>query len=132
MHEAGVKAFPAKTKGLGGQPLEHALDGDTKVFRVACQAVQWEFRPGEVKPAFAYNGTLPGPEIRVTEGDKVRIVVKNELPESTSIHWHGLYTPNSMDGVPFLTQAPIKPGETFTYEFVARPAGSHMYHSHHN
>jgi FtsP/CotA-like multicopper oxidase with cupredoxin domain len=131
-HEEGVKAFPAKTKGLGNQPLAWTMDGDTKAFQLTAQKVMWEFRPEEVKEAFAYNGTLPGPEIRVTEGEKVRFVVKNELPESTAIHWHGLITPNAMDGVPFLTQKPIKPGETFTYEFVAKPAGSHMYHSHHN
>ncbi len=132
MHEAGVKAFPAKTQGIGGQPLPYTMDGDVKVFQLTCVATRWEVRPGEWKDVYAYNGTLPGPEIRVTEGDKVRVIVKNELPESTSVPWHGLMTPNGMDGVPFITQPPIKPGETFTYEFVARPAGSHMYHSHHN
>ena len=76
--------------------------------------------PGKFVEAWAYNGVVPGPEIRVTEGDKVRVVVKNELPESTAVHWHGLMVPNAMDGVPFITQPPIKPGETFTYEFVAR------------
>lgn len=131
-HEAGVKGFPAKTQGLGGQPLAYTLDGNTKVFNLTCGKVRWEVRPEEFKDAFAYNGTLPGPEIRVTEGDRVRFVVKNELPESTSVHWHGLNVPNSQDGVPFITQPPIKPGETFTYEFVADPSGSHMYHSHHN
>jgi FtsP/CotA-like multicopper oxidase with cupredoxin domain len=131
-HEAGVKAFPAETQGVGGQPLAYELDGDVKVFRLTCQTVRWEVRPDEYKDAYAYNGTLPGPEIRVTEGDTVRIVVTNALPESTAVHWHGLTTPNAMDGVPFITQPPIKPGETFTYEFVAKPAGSHMYHSHHN
>ncbi len=131
-HAEGVKAFPAKTKGLGGQPLAYEMDGDTKVFRLTCDAVRWEVRPEEFKDAFAYNGTLPGPEIRVTEGDTVRIVVTNNLPESTAVHWHGLNTPNAMDGVPYITQDPIKPGQTFTYEFVAKPAGTHMYHSHHN
>ena len=80
----------------------------------------------------AYNGQVPGPQIRVQEGDRVRVVVKNSLEESTAVHFHGVITPNSMDGVPFVTQPPIKPGETFTYEFIARNAGSHMYHSHHN
>ncbi len=68
--------------------------------------------------------------IRVTEGDRVRTIPHNELPESTSIHSHGLSTPNAMDGVPFITQPPVRPGQSFTYEFVATPAGSHMYHSH--
>src|SRR5215213_5411577 len=83
---------------------------------LTAEKVKWEVRPDEFKDAYAYNGTLPGPEIRVTEGDKVRIVVTNKLPESTAVHWHGLRTPNAMDGVPYLTQPPIKTGETFTYE----------------
>lgn len=132
MHEAGVKAFPAKTAGLGGQPLEFRREGDFKVFDITCKKVQWEIEPGKFSEAWTYNGTLPGPEIRVTEGDKVRIVVKNELSESTAVHWHGLIVPNAMDGVPFITQPPIKPGTNFTYEFVAKPVGTHMYHSHHN
>jgi manganese oxidase len=132
MHEAGVKAFPAKTAGLGGQPLEFRREGDFKVFDITCKKVQWEIEPGKFAEAWAYNGTLPGPEIRVTEGDKVRVVVKNELDQSTAVHWHGLVIPNAMDGVPFITQPPIKPGTNFTYEFVAKPAGTHMYHSHHN
>ena len=105
------------------------------MFRLSCQAIQWEFAPGQFADAFAYNGVVPGPEIRVTEGDQVRVVVTNEnLPQSTAVHWHGLIVPASQDGVPFLTQPPIKPGETFTYEFPIREgnAGSHMYHSHHN
>jgi FtsP/CotA-like multicopper oxidase with cupredoxin domain len=79
-----------------------------------------------------YNGRVPGPLLRVTEGDKVRVLVTNQMTQSTSIHWHGVQTPNSMDGVPYVTQPPIKPGTSYTYEFVARPAGTHMYHSHHN
>lgn len=132
MAEARVKAFPAKTEGLGGQPLAPRLDGDVKVFELTAKKVQWEVEPGKKLEAWAYNGVVPGPEIRVTEGDKVRVVLKNELDESTSIHFHGLVLPNAMDGVPFITQPPIKPGTTFTYEFAAKPAGTHMYHSHHN
>jgi FtsP/CotA-like multicopper oxidase with cupredoxin domain len=138
MHAEGVKAFvegTATTAGLGGQPLEPEMDGATKVFRLSCQAIQWEFAPGQFADAFAYNGVVPGPEIRVTEGDTVRVVVTNEsLPQSTAVHWHGLIVPASQDGVPFISQPPIKPGETFTYEFPIREgnAGSHMYHSHHN
>jgi FtsP/CotA-like multicopper oxidase with cupredoxin domain len=110
------------------------MDGDVKVFKLTCQVVNWEYAPGQRAEAWTYNGVVPGPEIRVTEGDKVRVLVTNELPESTAVHWHGLMVPNAMDGVPFITQPPIKPGETFTYEFQVREgnAGSHMYHSHHN
>jgi len=132
MHEAGIKAFPAETKGLGGQPLAPTMDGDVKVFALACGRVDWEVEPGKTLEALAYNGQVPGPEIRVTEGDTVRLVVTNELTESTAVHMHGVMLPNAMDGVPFITQPPIRPGETFTYEFVARNPGSHMYHAHHN
>ena len=134
MHEAGVRAFPAKTEGLGGQPLPFTMDGNVKVFDLICQIVQWEVTPGKLVEAWTYNGVTPGPEIRVTEGDTVRIHVSNELPESTVVHWHGLMVPNSQDGVPFITQPPIEPGERFTYEFPIREgnAGAHMYHSHHN
>lgn len=132
MHEKGVKAFPAKTKGKGNQPLAPRMDGDVKVFDITCKPIKWETEPGKLVDAWAYNGQVPGPQIRITEGERVRLVVKNELPESTAVHFHGVITPNSQDGVPFITQPPIKPGQSFTYEFVAKNAGSHMYHSHHN
>ena len=133
-HEKGVKAFPAATAGKGGQPLEPIMDGDVKVFNLTCQAVEWEYMPGKTVEAWTYNGTVPGPEIRVTEGDKIRIIVKNDLAYSTAVHFHGLILPNAMDGVPFITQPPIKPGEAFIYEWQIRDGntGSHMYHSHHN
>ena len=73
---------------------------------------------------------VPGPLIRVTEGDKVKILVKNNLPEATTIHWHGILVPNNMDGIPDETQEPIQPGETFIYEFTAKPKGTFWYHSH--
>jgi FtsP/CotA-like multicopper oxidase with cupredoxin domain len=95
--------------------------------------VDWEVEPGKViKNAYTYNGIVPGPVIRITEGDKVRVNVKNEMKLSTSIHWHGVLTPNKMDGVPYVTQEPITPGSVFPYEFVAKNPGSHMYHSHHD
>ena len=129
-HEARVKAFPAKTAGLGAQPLTPKVQGGIKVFELTAKAVQWEVEPGVLRQGFAYNGQIPGPVLRATDGDRVRVVLRNDLPESTSIHFHGLLTPNAMDGVPFITQPPVRPGQTFTYEFVATPAGSHMYHSH--
>ncbi len=130
-HEARVKAFPAKTEGLGAQPMRPKVIGGVKVFELTAREVQWEVEPGVKRTAFAYNGHVPGPTIRVSEGDRVRVILKNELPESTVIHFHGLQTPNAMDGVPYVTQPPVKPGQSFTYEFVARPVGTHMYHSHH-
>lgn len=113
-------------------PLEFTMDGDVKVFELTCQEIQWETMAGVAMSAMSYNGIVPGPEIRVTEGDIVRVVVTNEMTQSTAIHFHGLLIPNAMDGVPFITQPVIKPGETFSYEFTTRNSGSHMYHSHHN
>jgi FtsP/CotA-like multicopper oxidase with cupredoxin domain len=80
--------------------------------------------------AWAYNGSVPGPELRFRQGQRVRIVVENRLQEDTTVHWHGVRVPNAMDGVPHLTQAPIAPGETFTYEFDLPDAGTYWYHPH--
>ncbi len=118
------------TQSEGGQPLEYRLEDGVKVFELTAKAVQWPILDGVTVTAFTYNGTVPGPMIRVTEGDRVRVIVRNELPVPTTIHWHGVEVPNAMDGVPGVTQEPIQPGETFTYEFTARPAGTFMYHSH--
>ena len=131
--EAVVKRFPEKTDVVGNQPLEPSIDGDWKVFELSCSAVKWQIDAvKDPVDAVAFNGMVPGPIIRVTEGDQVRVHVRNDLAETTGIHWHGVEVPNPMDGVPFVTQPPIMPGETFTYEFLATPSGSQMYHSHHN
>jgi len=132
MHEKGIKAFPAKTAGKGNQPLAPKIVNGVKVFEVTARKIQWETEPGKTVEAWCYNDQVPGPQIRVREGDRVRVVLKNELPESTVIHFHGLELPNDQDGVPFITQPPVKPGQTYTYEFTVPNAGSHMYHSHHN
>jgi uncharacterized cupredoxin-like copper-binding protein len=131
---ARTKAFPAKTEGVGAQLLEPTVLADgTKQFDVTTEVVRWEVEPGKVVDAWTYNGTVPGPTIRVNPGDKVKVVLKNELPESTTIHFHGLDLPNALDGVPDITQPPVKPGQSYSYEFVAQstPAVG-MYHSHHN
>lgn len=117
-------------ESVGGQPLEYREENGVKVFELTTKAVQWEILDGVTVTAYTYNGTVPGPMIRVTEGDQVKIIVKNDLPDPTTIHWHGIEVPNAMDGVPGVTQDPIQPGETFTYEFTAKPAGTFMYHSH--
>ena len=106
--------------------------GEVKEFTLVAREVQWEIAPGVVVTAMAYNGSIPGPEIRVREGDRVRVTVRNELNELTAVHWHGLDVPYDMDGLPGITQAGIEPGAEFTYEFVARPAGVRFYHSHAN
>ena len=128
---AGV---PAATETTGSQPLAFREEDGVKVFELVARPVRWTILDdaGEqvVVTAWAYNGTVPGPMIRVTEGDTVRIILQNELPEPTSIHWHGIPLPNTMDGVPPFTQPAIEPGDSFVYEFVAPLAGSFMYHSH--
>ena len=132
MHEKGVKAFPAKTAGKGNQLLAPRMEKGVKVYELTAEEIQWEVEPGRTVKAWAYNGQVPGPQIRVREGDRVRVKLTNKLSQSTAIHFHGLELPNDQDGVPFITQPPVKPGESYTYEFTVPNAGSHMYHSHHN
>lgn len=126
------EGVPLATEKQGAQPLEYKLENGVKVFNLTAKPVKWPITGETTVTAWTYNDTVPGPLIRVNEGDKIRVVLKNELPEATSIHWHGLPVPNNQDGVaePAVTQKPIMPGETFTYEFVAKPAGTFMYHSH--
>jgi len=132
MHEKGVKAFPAKTALHGNQLLAPKLVDGVKVYELTASEMQWETEPGKMVMAMAYNRQVPGPQIRVREGDRVRVILKNELKQSTAIHFHGLEVPVDQDGVPFITQPPVKPGASYTYEFTVPNAGSHMYHSHHN
>jgi multicopper oxidase len=85
---------------------------------------------GRVFRTFLYNGQMPGPEIRLREGERLRVTLENRLPENTTIHWHGVPLPFAMDGVPHVTQEPVPPGGSFVYDFVAEPSGSYLYHSH--
>jgi FtsP/CotA-like multicopper oxidase with cupredoxin domain len=121
---------PAASADQGGQPAAYTQDGDMKVFSLTTRIVKWNILPEVTVAAMTYNGTVPGPMIRVTEGDKVRVLLKNDLPFPTTIHWHGVLVPNEMDGVPDMTQEAVPPGGSFTYEFTAAPAGTFWYHSH--
>ena len=124
-------AFPADTEGRGNQPLEFELLPDgTKQFELTAAVIPWERSPGDIVDAWAYNGQVPGPQIRVDLGDKVQVVVNNETPMGTDVHWHGIHTPNDQDGVSPFTQDPISTGTSFTYEFVADDAAIGMYHAH--
>jgi FtsP/CotA-like multicopper oxidase with cupredoxin domain len=107
-----------------------AVQNATREFTLVAQEVDWELFPGTTVRAWTYNGSMPGPEIRVTEGDLVRVTLKNELPVPTVIHWHGIDVPFAMDGVPGLTQDAVPPGGTFVYEFPATNPGTRWYHSH--
>jgi FtsP/CotA-like multicopper oxidase with cupredoxin domain len=116
--------------GDGTRLASYEVVDGVKVFHLRAAPMQWETKPGVVKQAYAFNGSVPGPVIRVTEGDKLRIIVRNDLPEGTSVHWHGMDLPNDQDGVPDLTQPMIDPGQTYTYEWTAVSTGTHWYHSH--
>ena len=128
-----ILAFPAETEGLGNQPLEPTiLEDGTKEFHLTVAITPWEVEPGKVVDAWTYNGTVPAPMIRVEVGDDVRIVVDNQLPMGTDIHWHGVEVPNDMDGVAPLTQPLIESGESFVYEFTTQEPMVAMYHAHHH
>ena len=140
-HDAAAKAAvdrflggeAAKLEDAGNQPLEPKTDGDVKVFDMTIEEIQHRIDAVNAPvAALGFNGTWPGPRLTVIEGDRIRATFTNKMSESTGIHFHGQALPNAMDGVPHITQDPIPPGGTFTYEFVARTTGSHMYHSHHN
>ena len=125
--------YPAKTEGKGGGILEPKVLADgTKEYDVTAEIVDWEVSPGKIVKAWTYNGVVPAPEIHVNVGDKVKVVLTNNLPESTDIHFHGIRVPNSMDGVDPYTQKAVEPGQTFTYEFEALEPSVGIYHSHHN
>lgn len=128
-----IRAFPAETEGLGNVRLEPTILPDgTKEFDLTVAITPWEVEPGRIVDAWSYNGIVPGPEIRVDVGDKVRVNVQNDLPLGTDIHWHGIATPNDQDGVAPITQDLIETGTNYTYEFVAERAAIGMYHAHHH
>lgn len=115
-------------KGPNGITFKSAVP--VREFRLVAQETTWELLPGVALKAWTYNGQVPGPEIRVNEGERVRVVLENKLPAPTTIHWHGLIIPASMDGVPGVSMEAVKPGESFAYEFVAANPGTFWYHPH--
>ncbi|WP_245872683.1 multicopper oxidase domain-containing protein [Deinococcus planocerae] len=124
--------FTAPANARGDRTLTPQVVGGVKVFNFETSLIRWNILPNVQVAAYAVNRQVPGPRLQLTQGDRVRINVKNSLPESTTIHWHGLIVPNNMDGPADVTQQPIAPGETFTYEFTVRQAGTYFYHSHKN
>jgi manganese oxidase len=115
-----------------GSTLPFKLVDGVKVFHLVAGEVKHEFAPGLSATCWGYNGQVHGPTIEAAEGDRVRVYVTNHLPAATTVHWHGVFLPNGMDGVGGLTQAAIKPGETYRYEWTFRQHGTFMYHSHHD
>lgn len=113
-----------------GVALDWKMVDGVKEFHLIAEPIRQEFAAGLVVNAWGYNGRTPGPVIECEEGDQIRVLVTNKLPEPTTVHWHGIILPNGMDGVAGLTQPPILPGETFKYEFTLNQNGTCMYHPH--
>src|SRR5260370_42071355 len=106
------------------------MKGQVKEFHLVAQHARREFLPGAFMDVWGYNGSMPGPTIEAVEGDRIRIVLHNKLPESTTLHLHGLELPNRFDGGHGVTPDPVKPGESFAYELTLHQAGTFFYHSH--
>ncbi|MCM3024561.1 multicopper oxidase domain-containing protein [Heyndrickxia ginsengihumi] len=125
----GTSGEPKQADGI--RLLPYKMVNGYKVFHLNAKQVWWEVKPGKKVKAWAYNGTVPGPEIKVNQGDKVKIIVKNDLSEGTTVHWHGLDVPFKQDGTGGVSQPDIKPGETWTYTFTVNASpGTYAYHSH--
>ena len=119
---------PMTAPDLADVPFE--TDGAVKVFRLAAEPVKRKIAPFKTIDAWGYNGSCPGPTIQVRQGDRVRVIFENRLPESTSLHWHGLEVPIEQDGVPWISQKPVAPGEKYVYEFTVHQEGTFFYHAH--
>ena len=120
--------LPVETPDVAQLPWR--MDGNVKEFHLIAEPVKQEIFPGRIVDLWGYNGTAPGPTIQVNQGDRVRIIVDNHLPEATSMHWHGFEIPNEMDGAPGSSQDSIPPGGRFVYEFTLHQEGTYFYHSH--
>jgi manganese oxidase len=123
-------SYRAPADARGDQVLEPRMENGTKVFDIEASVITWNILPDVTVDAYAYNRQVPGPRLQLTEGDHVRINFTNHLPESTTVHWHGLIVPNQMDGPANITQVPVPPGGSYVYEFTVSQAGTFFYHSH--
>ena len=141
VHEAEApapKARPPLASFAGSAPvtttdipkLPYTVDKGIKVFHLVAEPLKREFLPGKIVDVWGYNGSMPGPTIEVLEGDRVRVIFHNNLPEATTVHWHGLEVPIEMDGVPAISQPLVEPGQQYTYEFTLHQHGTFFYHSH--
>jgi FtsP/CotA-like multicopper oxidase with cupredoxin domain len=128
--EPGRDYTPSVTPG--GATLPWKIVDGAKVYHLVAEEVMHEFAPGLKAKCWGYNGRVHGPTVEAVEGDRVRIYVTNKLEAPTTVHWHGVFVPNGMDGVGGLSQRSIRPGETFLYEWTFRQSGTFMYHSHHD
>jgi FtsP/CotA-like multicopper oxidase with cupredoxin domain len=128
--DPALVSYDAPADARGDRTLTPRIENGVKVFELQTSVISWNILADQRVDAYAFNRQVPGPRIEVTEGDRLRIHVRNDLPESTTVHWHGLVVPNDMDGPADITQKPIEPGASFTYEFTARQAGTFFYHTH--
>jgi FtsP/CotA-like multicopper oxidase with cupredoxin domain len=128
LRAAGLAPVPVMTPDLPKLPYK-MVDG-FKEFHLHIQPVKRELLPGVAMNFWGYNGSMPGPTVEAVEGDKVRFIVHNELPEATTLHLHGLELPNAQDGVADLTQDAIPPGKMGVYELTLHQKGTFFYHSH--
>jgi FtsP/CotA-like multicopper oxidase with cupredoxin domain len=125
---AAGTSVPVTTLDVGDLPF--TMDNGVKVFKLVAEPVKQVIIPGRTFDLWGFNGSAPGPTIQATEGERIRIVFDNHLPEATGIHWHGLELPIEMDGVPGIGQKPVMPGERFVYEFPLHQSGTFFYHPH--
>ncbi|MGI4758891.1 MAG: multicopper oxidase family protein [Janthinobacterium lividum] len=119
---------PVITTEVGDMPF--TMDGQVKVFQLVAQVLKQQIAPNKSIDVWGFNGSAPGPTFQVTEGDHVRIIFENQLPEPCSIHWHGFEDQIAFDGMPGISQEPTRPGERFVYEFDIHQSGTYFYHSH--
>jgi FtsP/CotA-like multicopper oxidase with cupredoxin domain len=121
---------PEVAEFAGAYPSEASPNGvvhEVQLVAAPAQVALFDGRPFDV---WAYNAQVPGPTLRVRLGESIRVLFTNRLPQATTIHWHGVRVPNSMDGVPGVTQLPVEPGQTFVYEFTPKDAGTFWFHPH--
>lgn len=121
---------PLPVVTLDVSDLPFTIDNGVKVFHLVAEPVKQTVVPGRTFDLWGFNGSAPGPTIQANEGDRVRFVFDNHLPEPSAIHWHGLELPIDMDGVPGIAQPPVPPGGRFIYEFSLHQNGTFFYHSH--
>ena len=125
-----ASVYSAPVGAQGNQLLQPQIEDGVKVFHFNLEVIRWNILTNKSVNAYAVNRQVPGPRIELEQGDHVRFVVTNHLPESTTLHWHGLIIPNAMDGPAAVTQKPIAPGATFIYDYVVPQVGTYFYHSH--
>ena len=123
-------AYQAGKDARGDTVLEARIENGVKVFDIEASVIRWTILDGVEVDAYAFNRLVPGPRLQLVEGDRVRINFRNALPESTTVHWHGLIVPNEMDGPAEITQKPVPPGGSYRYEYTVQQSGTFFYHTH--